>query len=126
LHLPPQLPNFLFLIIIGKDFAETLERNYFRWQFISPQDWLKRGGGPRHQAKPQIPGKRRAGIPQFVLAVKFPHRFHCRALLLAPGPVLPQVTPSPRTIHTAPSVVEVFSCLLPQSSLRPVDVSISA
>ena len=55
LHLPPQLPNFLFLIIIGKDFAETLERNYFRWQFISPQDWLKRRGGPGDQAKPQIP-----------------------------------------------------------------------
>src|SRR5216684_517083 len=28
LHLPPQLPDFLFLIIVRKDFAETLERHH--------------------------------------------------------------------------------------------------
>src|SRR5437016_5073145 len=30
LHLPPQLPDSLFLIIVRKDLAETFERNYFR------------------------------------------------------------------------------------------------
>src|SRR6266853_2080339 len=44
----------------------------------------------------------------------------------APGPVRPPVAPSPRTIQSTPSVAEVFSCLLPQSSLGPVAVSISA
>ncbi len=44
----------------------------------------------------------------------------------ASGAVPPPATPSPRTIQSIPSVVEVFSCLLPQSSLGPVAVSCSA
>ena len=55
LHLPPHLPNFLFLIVVRKDFAETLKRYYFRRQLIPPQHRLERGGGPGHQSKPQIP-----------------------------------------------------------------------
>src|SRR5258707_984674 len=42
------------------------------------------------------------------------------------GPVRPPAAPSARTIQTTACVVEVFSCLLPQSSLGPVAVSISA
>src|SRR6266852_3041593 len=47
-------------------------------------------------------------------------------LARAPEPVQPQVAPSPRTTQSTPSVVEVLSCLLPQSSLGPVAASNSA
>src|SRR5439155_12782876 len=48
------------------------------------------------------------------------------ALARAPGALQPQVEPSPRTIQSTPSVLEVFSCLLPQSSLGTCRCSISA
>src|SRR5260370_37257350 len=44
-------------------------------------------------------------------------------LQLAPACMRPRASPSARTIQTKPLVVEVFSSLLPQSSLGPVFVS---
>ena len=83
LDLPPKLPDFLFLIVARKDFAESFERNDFRRQFIAPQNWLKRRRRSGHQAKPQIPRKSRTGIPQFVVVIEFPHGVHRGTLLLA-------------------------------------------
>src|SRR5713101_765790 len=96
LHLPPELPDFLFLIIVRKDLAETLERYDFRRQLIPPKHRLKPGRGPGHQAKPQIPRKRRSGIPQLVLAVKFAHRLHGWTLLLPQA--LPHLRPECRPV----------------------------
>src|SRR5229473_3166886 len=82
LHLPPEPPDFLFLVVIGKDFAETLERDHFRRQFIPAQKRLKCGRRSGDQSKPQVPGKRGPGIAQLMLSVKLPCRVHRRALLL--------------------------------------------
>src|SRR5437660_12936528 len=54
LYLPPELPDVLFLVVVRKDFAETFECNHLWRHVIPPQDGLKAGGGPGHQAKPQI------------------------------------------------------------------------
>src|SRR5260370_23325976 len=61
---------------------------------------------------PALRGRAREGRLAFALELQ-----------LAPACMRPRASPSARTIQTKPLVVEVFSSLLPQSSLGPVFVS---
>src|SRR6266850_1333347 len=83
LHLPPELADFLFLVIVREDFAEAFQSQHFRWYFVAPENRLKLGRWPCHQAKPEVAGKRRTRILQFVLPIEFPQGVHGRPLLLA-------------------------------------------
>ena len=99
LHLPPELADFLFLVIVREDFAEAFQRQHFRRYFVSPKNCLKLGRGPGHQAKPEVAGERRAGILQLMLLIEFPHGVHRRPLLLTQP--LPHLRPKRRPMVRA-------------------------
>src|SRR6516162_8215637 len=82
LHLLPEVANLLFLVITRKKFAESQKRDHIGRQFVTPQDWLKRGSGPGHQPKPQVSGECRSRLAQSVLPLELPNRLHRRSALL--------------------------------------------
>ena len=94
LHLFPELADLLFGVIIREDFAEALESQNFRGNFVTSENRIELGCGPGHQAKPEVTGQRGTRILQFMLLIKFPQGIHCRPLLLAKP--LPHLRPERR------------------------------
>src|ERR1700738_122324 len=74
--------NILFLIIIGKQFAEAFESQYSGRQLLATHAGFEIRRGASHEAKPQITGKSGAGIGRVVLLVVFANGFDRRALLV--------------------------------------------
>src|SRR5207237_6736133 len=54
LHLLPEIPDFLFLVIARKKFAESRQRDHIGRQFVAPQNWLKSRCRSGNEAKPQV------------------------------------------------------------------------
>src|ERR1700722_16410317 len=82
LYLPPQLADFLFLLVIRKNFLESLERDPLWRQFVAPQNRFEFWRRPADQSKPDIPRKHLPGVGQFMLLVKIAHHLYRGPLLM--------------------------------------------
>src|SRR5712664_1242598 len=54
LYLPPELTDFLFVVTVREDVAETFQRQHFRRYLIPPENRLEFWRGPGNQAKPKV------------------------------------------------------------------------